>query len=174
MKMNLNPREILGMAFSGAIVLLTLFMLVYLPTGPRKAYQQSNRDLASAQNELRQIQILQKEETQRLLVQEELMKKLEKRSNSFNFFTYMNAKLQLAKLHQHKPQLTQYTEREISDRQPMVRVQLTGINLEELVTFLHIIYNNDDLVVLYKVDQIRAAQNKKGLECNLIFATLRP
>ena len=76
-------------------------------------------------------------------------------------------------MHVHQPQLSQYTERTLSARQPMVRVQLSGINLTELVSFLHIIYNNDDLVVLYKVDHIRAAQNKKGLECNLIFATLR-
>ena len=53
----------------------------------------------------------------------------------------------------------------------MKQLKLNGVTLKELVDLLHKIYASNDLVVMYRLEYLRAAGEDKGLDCSVVFLT---
>jgi hypothetical protein len=173
MTIQLDKREKLGLFFGGLALLLVLFMLLYIPTGPSKNYAESLRLLEDAREELLFAQIEKIAEEERLRSQEELRALLEKRPANFDFFSFVNNALRKANL-TDRAQLENYRTRQSIAQQPMLNLRLQGVSLEELVDFFHQIYSSGNLVAVYKVDRLRPMANNKGLDCDITLVTLLP
>ena len=171
MKFNLDTREKIALGLGLLASLLAILLAVYVPTGPRKGYIESQQQLASIKTDLELQMAFKNEERDRLEKQKALMEKLEERSGDFSLFTYVDNLLTHTGL-RGRAQLEQYRPRNASPHQPMVQLRLQGVATEELVSFLHRIYGGSNLVAVYKVDYLRPAANEKGLDCDITFVTL--
>jgi hypothetical protein len=170
--LKLDRREQFGLACSAIALLLVLFLLVYIPAGPRKKYAQSKADLEQLTTQLQLTQALKGEEEQRLLNQEELRKRLEARPQDFDLFSFINAMLRQTSL-ETRAQVENTHTRRSSANQPMVTVALTGVSTKELVDLFQLIYSSGNLVAVYKVDRLRPAAGDKGLDCNVTLVSLK-
>ncbi len=171
MKINLDVREKFALGLGLLALLLVIALAVYVPLGPRKGYLASEKELASLRSEL-ELQILFKmEEAARLEKQKALMEKLEVRPAGFSLFTHVDNLLTGTGL-RGRAQLEQFRPRDASPRQPMVQLRLQGVSLEELVDFLHRIYEGNNLIAAYKMDYLRPSPTEKGLDCDITFVTL--
>ena len=171
MNLKLDRGEKLALVFAALTALLALGLLFYIPTGPKAKHEASIQDLAQLREELRLTRLLTIDEEQRLRDQEKIVERLEARPPTFDFFAFINRILQVAEL-QGRATLDNYQTRDISPKQPMVQLELSGVNLEELVEFFHQIYSKKNLVAVYQVNRLRPAPNGRGLNCEFILVTV--
>lgn len=54
-----------------------------------------------------------------------------------------------------------------------IKVELKGVNMEELTNFLHRLYDNNNLITLQGLRYLRPAHDGKGLDCEMTFITPR-
>ncbi len=54
-----------------------------------------------------------------------------------------------------------------------IKIELKGVNMEELTNFLHRLYDNDNLITLQGLRYLRPARDGKGLDCEMTFVTPR-
>jgi hypothetical protein len=169
--LNLDFKEKIALFLGIVASLLVLLLLLYVPMGPRKWYQASERELASLKNELQMQTMFRQEEADRLEKQKILMEKLDERAADFSLFTYIENLLNNTNM-RNRAQLEEYKQRNASPKQPMVQLRLQGVEFKELVDFLYQVYSSTSLVAVYKMDYLRPAPSEKGLDCDLTFVTL--
>ena len=171
MKFNLDFREKVALSVGILALALVLALALYVPMGPRKWYLQSQRDLASAREDLKLQQLFKLEETERLNRQKALMEKTAGRPADFSLFAYLDALLAKTNL-RNRAELEPYRIKEASQKQPMVQLRLREVSLEELVGFIYEVYSSGNLIAVYKMDYLRPAPAEKGLDCDITFVTL--
>lgn len=165
-----------GLTISIVAVVFVVFMAIFIWTGPLKRYRMSERDLANLRQQVVELHDAKLAEETRLLRQEALMARLKERKPNFDLWSFMNTILAETKL-KDKANLENYrprgagTGKDAVEDVTMVQLRLSGITLKELVDLLHKIYASKDLVVMYKLEFLRALSEDKGLECNVIFLT---
>ncbi|MBI2433953.1 MAG: hypothetical protein HYV26_13885 [Candidatus Hydrogenedentes bacterium] len=170
--LKLEKRDTVAIICASLVLLLVLFMAFYLPVGPMKKYRQAQNELNNTRNELHNLQQLKQEELTRLQSQDELRQRLSTRPKSFDLIPFVDQVLRETALNQ-RAELSSSRSRANTSRQPMAELELKGVSLEELVTFLHRIYDSNNLVAIYQVDHIRPAQDNKGLDLSLKLVTLK-
>lgn len=172
-----DKRESAGLMFSIIAIVLVLFMLFLIPTGPMKKYKDSQRELASLREELDIVRQMKEAELARLQSQDQVMELLKTRSPNFDLWSFMNTVLtatdlkERANLENYRPRVARGEE---SEDVTMVRLRLDGVTLDELIDMLHAVYSSDNLVVVHKVDYVRPASNDKGIECSLTLLSPKP
>ena len=171
MNLNLDLREKIALSLGILATLLVVILAIYVPTGPRKWYAESERELALLREELELQELFRQEEEDRLNRQKVLMEKLEGRPDNFSLFTYVDNLLNSTGL-RGRAQLEQYRPRNISAKQPMVQLRLQGVAFEELIDFLYKVYSANNLIAVYKMDYLRPAPTDRGLDCDITFVTL--
>ena len=171
MNLNLDLREKIALSLGILATLLVVILAIYVPTGPRKWYAESERELALLREELELQELFRQEEEDRLNRQKVLMEKLEGRPDNFSLFTYVDNLLNSTGL-RGRAQLEQYRPRNISAKQPMVQLRLQGVAFEELIDFLFKVYSANNLIAVYKMDYLRPAPTDRGLDCDITFVTL--
>ncbi len=171
MTLNLDLREKIALALGLLATVLVVILAVYVPMGPRRGFQASQQELDMLKGELELQYLFRLDEEERLQKQKALMEILDKRTPDFSLFTHVDNLLTATDL-RARAQLEQYRPRNVSDRQPMVRLRLQNVATKELVDFLHKIYDGDNLVAVYKLDYLRPAANERGLDCDVTFVTL--
>jgi len=168
---NLEQRDRLGLMFVFFVVALVLLMAVYVPRGPRQRWQNAASALTASKAALQEKLLDYADQQERLARQKQLMELLEKRSPDFSLFAFMDGLLNKTGL-RSKAQLEQYRPRGASARQPMVQLRMQGVALSELVDLLHGALKPENVVAVYKVDALKPAVTGKGLDCDIIFATV--
>jgi len=171
-ELNLDQRERLGLIFAATAVLLVVFLLIYIPTGPREKYRKARQQVRSLGEDLKLAALVREEEEQRLKSQKTLMERLEARPDNFVFITFIERKLVETQL-RDRAELDQYRPRGASARQPMVKLRLENVSLEELVNFLHEVYSSQNVVALYQLRKLEPAPNNRGLDCDMTLVTLK-
>lgn len=173
--LQLNQRERLGVILAAGALLLVAFLLVYIPMGPRRNYIASRDAVLSAQRELATAKLMKLDAEARRQSQEILVSKLKARAPGFDLLTFVDGVITETGLRNNNrnPEIENFRLRSADDRQPMVTVRLNNVSLRELVDFLHRIYASDNVVALYKLDDLSPASNGQGLNCNLTLVTLR-
>jgi hypothetical protein len=173
----LDRRERIGLMIGGVAFLFVLALLIYVPLGPRQDYLASKQELIRVQRQLNTMQAAKIDEEERLLKQEALRERLAARPAGFDLLAFLNKAL-------NDSGLTNRYELQ-SGRPPgnpsggesadLVTAQLrvSGVTLSELLDFLHRVYANQHLIVLYKLDWLRATPNNQGLDLNVTFLTIR-
>lgn len=171
-KPNLARGELARLACAVVAVGLVIAMLIIIPLGPRKQYEQSHAEVVELRTQLGMALEAKEAELERLRSQEKLMAKLNERKPNFDLWSFMNTVLKQTKLAE-RAYLENFKPR--TDRQGaagdvvMVQLRLNGASLEELVDLLHKIYASGNLVVMHKLDFLRPGRNNKGLDCNIVF-----
>ena len=171
MNLQLDKRDQIVIVLGAMAILLVTLMAFYVPTGPKKKYEASMQRLESLVSDLQEQQSLRIDETVRVQSQQALLNRLEARPASFDFFAFVQTLLTQSGLGNNSA-LEQHTTRGGTEKQPMVRVELEGVSLEQLVDFLHRMYASENLVGMYQMSRLRPAKNNKGLDCDLVLITI--
>ena len=174
-----NPKRQSSPELTISIVAVTfvVFMAVFIYTGPLKRYRMSESELADLQQRVNVLQEDRQVEEARLQRQETLMARLKERKPNFDLWSFMNTILtetklkDRANLEDYRPRGDWRSGKEISGDVTMKQLKLNGVTLKELVDLLHKIYASNDLVVMYRLEYLRAAGEDKGLDCSVVFLT---
>ncbi|MBI1320886.1 MAG: hypothetical protein GC168_18325 [Candidatus Hydrogenedens sp.] len=161
-----------------AVWLLLLVILGILawwvPAGPRANYLSARAELDDAQSGLQMAQLDKMDAETRVEQQRPIAERLRTRPSNFSFITFLQRTLNEVKL-QERSSLNQVRRSsQESDLVELVEVKLNNISLEELVNFLHTVYDANNLIALYQLSYLRPTADAQGLECMLTFVTLRP
>lgn len=171
--MQLENKDRSWLAACGLALFIVLLAAWWVPSGPRKAYLDSQATLESAREELQMTQLLQAEEQLRIEREEPIREQLRARPATFNFFTFIDQTLAESKL-KERAELNRVRTNNEASPQELLELRLNGVSLEELVGFLHRIYERNNLVAVYQMNYLRPARDELGLECSITFATIRP
>jgi len=151
---------------------LVVFMCVFIPSGPMKKYNEAKAEVTDLQSQLQLAVQNKKAEETRLRSQEELMGRLRERKADFDLWSFLNAVLtetslkERAILENYKPRSD---KRDALEFVTMVQMTIGAVSLEELVDVLHKIYASNNLILLYRLEYLRPANDNKGLDCKIIF-----
>lgn len=170
--MNLDRRDKLALGCGATALILVLFMLLYIPLGPKKKFEASIKHIAQQQKNMLATQDDLFYEDARLRSQEQFLRLLEKRSNRFSLHQFVIQTLTQSKLLSRATLSNVQVSRNNPATRPMVDLDLKGVATKELVAFLHQLYASDNLVVVNTM-HLRPAQNNLGLNCQLRLLTVK-
>lgn len=170
--MNLDGRDKMALACGVTALLLVVFMLVYIPMGPKKDYEASVKHVAQQQQNLLAMQDEMVFEDARLRSQEQFLRLLDRRSSRFALYPFVDRTLKESELFSRATLSNVPISRNNPSSRPMVDLNLKGVATKELVAFLHKIYASDNLVVVNTM-HVNPAQNNQGLNCQLRLLTVK-
>ena len=170
--MNLDRRDKVALGCGVTALLLVIFMLVYIPIGPKKYYEVSLKRVAQHEKNILAMQVDFMVEDTRLRSQKQFLSLLDKRSDRFDLFRFVSTTLRESELFSRAKLANVPTSRNSPASRPMVTLDLNGIATKELVAFLHKIYASENLVVVNTM-RLGPAQNNLGLNCNLRLLTVK-
>jgi len=155
------------------IFLIIAGLAWWVPSGPRAKYLQARTELESAQMNL-DLALLNKIDAEtRLEQQRPIADRLNTRPANFNFITFLQRTLADTKLQERSGLNQVRRSNEDSELIELVEVKLDSVSLQEIVEFLHRVYDANNLIALHQLSYLRPAPNEQGLECMLTFITLR-
>ena len=170
--MNLDKRDKLALGCGIMALLLVFFMLLYIPIGPQKKYEASVKKVAQNQRNVESVRNELIYEGARLASQVQFVSLLDKRGARFDLFRFVSRTLSETELVSRATLANVPPSRNNPATRPMVDLNLNGVALKELTAFLHKVYVSNNLVVVNTM-RLTPAQNKKGLNCNLRFLTVK-
>jgi hypothetical protein len=173
MSLQLENRDRSWLAACGLAVFVVLLAAYWVPTGPRRGYENSVAALESAKEEYEMTQLLEVEENLRIQSQQSIREQLQVRPASFNFFTEVDRTVTEAKL-KDRAQLNRVRAAKEETPQDLVELRLTGVSLEEVVDFLHRVYEKNNLIAVHQMNYLRPQSDEQGLECSITLATIKP
>ncbi len=148
------------------VVTLTLLAVSKPISGTLDTYSKSAGQLLQAQDRLLTAQLYRAEVEMDRRGGEAIVSKIGAREPQFSLYTFVTRSVSAAKL-QDRHQLV--TASAAGSRFERVQLTLTGVSMKELVNLLHKIYSSDNLIVLQKLDHLRATRDGKGLEFSATF-----
>lgn len=166
-----------GVSISIIAGALVVFMCIFIPSGPMKKYNQVRAEVIDLQSQLQMVVQAKKAEETRLRSQEDLMVRLRERKAEFDLWSFLNTVLtetalkERAILENYKPRSD---KKEALEFVTMVQMTVSAVSLEELVDALHKIYASNNLIILYRLEYLRPANDNKGLDCKIIFLSPKP
>ena len=172
MTAKLDKKERTGLLLGILALCLVFALCLYVPAGPLKVYNEARDEVQQLRTELKQKETMRALEKERLDSHLNLKNKLAARPASFDLFSFVNRILDKTKIID-RAKLDNYRTKRFSQEQPMVQLRLERVSLEELVNFFHQIYASDNLIALYKMDRLRPAPNERGLDCDIILASIK-
>lgn len=169
---DLDKRDKGTLFFAGLFVLLALFMAVYVPASLGKRYQSAKGQLAQKGQELQLAQLDLLAEQDRVQSQEKLLAVLNARDPRFDLFTFVDGMVKDAKLNDRAKLDFAPTTRNSSPNHPMVKLELNGVSLEELIELFYKVGGSNNLIAVHKLS-IEPAVRDRGLACEVVFVTLK-
>ena len=154
-----------------AVVGMVLFILFY----PYDAYKKSLGKLNDAKARLTELTLGKNDELQRLKTQEELTEQLKKRKPDFSLFSYLNSVLtekgiqERAALQEIKPRNDK--KNTLGTDVAAMQLSLKGVSMKELVDLLYTIYASDNLIVMDRLDTLKASSDNRGIDCVIVLLT---
>ncbi len=172
MRINLDRRGQAALVCAFITLWICGALLIFIPMIPQKKFRQSEDRIADLKQQITMTLLMKSEEEERLRRQEKLREQLNARPPTFDLISYLNTQLRGANL-AGRFTLENYRTRQSSPKLPMAQLKLTGVSLKELVDVLHTLYASNNLIVMYKLERLHPANNNKGLDCELILATVK-
>ncbi len=135
--------------------------------GVFKTFADSKARAVAASDRLDQARDLQAAVLDQRSGQTAISDYIKKRPPRFNLYDFMNAKMREAKLEDRMD----LEEKKLGPTTPLDRVQVTlsGVSMQEIVDFLHLVDAGNNLVVLQQLTHLREARDGKGLDCMATF-----
>lgn len=159
---------------------LAICTLILVPMGPMRKYRDSNKELRDLRRNLELARETKAFEELRLQSQEKLVSRLNARKRDFDLWSFLDRVLKESNL-KDRAVLDNKAERASRsvasagiENVSLVKLSLSGVTLDEIVKFLHAVYASNNLVVMYRLEYLRAARDGKGLECSVTFLSPKP
>lgn len=171
----LDKRERGTVFFAFLFLLLAIFMLIYVPNSWGDRYRQAKQRVEDQQQHLQLARLEKREEEVRVESQEQLLEILNARGDRFDLFPFINRVVGETGLSE-RARLENPSGRRrpanISDKHPLVDLELSGVTLEEIVELLYAIRGSDNLVAVYKME-IEPMPRDQGLHCEITFVSVK-
>ena len=155
------------------VLVLIGVMAWWVPAGPRARYIEAREGLEDARLNLQSAQLDQLDEELRLEQQRPIVERLRTRPANFNFFTFLDRTVRDAGLKERAEMSKARAPSRESELLELVEVRFSALSLEELVDFMHLVYDANNLIAIYQMNYLRPGRDDQGLECIMTFATLR-
>ncbi len=143
----------------------------HVSQGPLQAYRNAQEELVDARYTLEQARVLEQEVVEARGSRQALASYLEARSSNFDLFTFVNTTLSQAGVLERAQILnTRGGLRGVPQGDfDGVTVTLNGVSMEELIDFVHRIYDSGNLIVLSDLSHLRPASDGRGLDTEMVF-----
>ena len=171
-QLNLDPKERMSLYVGLLALVVVIGLALYIPAGPKDNFERSRARLANLENDLQLALLTKIDEEARLESQEALMERVRERPANFELLTFIDRMLIESGL-KDRAQLSYFRGARAMDEQPMVDLRLSNVGLSELLNFFHAMYDSGNLVAMHKLDSLRPANNRQGLDCVMTLATLK-
>jgi general secretion pathway protein M len=160
MAIKLNQREKIGVtAATAAVIVFLAVQFLIVPLFDKNA--QLTRTLATRQQELEQILLLQAEYRQTVQTAEQAQRYLKTRKRGFTLFSFLDTLAGQTGVKSHiaymKPTTT--TQKESPYRLSMVEIKLQDITMAQLLAYLHGIETSRDMISIKRLSIARGEQN---------------
>lgn len=166
LKISLQKRE--RVVVTGGSVILGLMVLYHVAQGPWNAYQKSINDIERAEQLLYQARLWHGVILEARSGEQAVLRRVQRRGPGFDLFSFLHRIVRQMEL-EDRYNLESRRGAAISPRLAAVQVTLEGVNMEELVDFLHAVHDADNLVVLQQLGKLQAAGDGVGLDCRMTF-----
>ncbi|MBC2713497.1 MAG: type II secretion system protein M [Desulfosarcina sp.] len=168
MAVKLNKREKIGVAAAAvAIVIFLVMQVLVFPLFDKNA--QLSRTLATRQQELEQIRLLQAEYRKTAQKAEQAQRHLKTRKRGFTLFSFLDTLAGQTGVKSHiaymKPTTT--TQKDSPYRLSMVEMKLQEITMSQLLAYLHGIETSRDMIAIKRLS-ISKGEQKADL-INTVF-----
>ena len=165
----LQPREkrviIIG------VVCLALIAAFQLGRAPWDGYQQSFQDLENAEAQLEQARLWFQFVSGAQAEQGALVELINQREGYTSLEAYIDAAIRDHELVRRSTYQSSQTPGNPS--MEAVSVSLSGVSMEELLNFLHDLYENNPLLVLDTMSRLGPNASQQGLDCEMTFMSPR-
>ena len=153
-------------------VIAVVGALVYhITQGPLDAYQQVQEEYEEAQFSLSQAALWRSEIVQARSSHDAMAEYIESRGGDFNLLTFFNNTLsehdliERAEFSNARPGVGGVPSGDFEG----VQLHLSGVSMEELIDFLHTVYDSGNLIVLSDLRYLRPADDEQGLDTEMTF-----
>ena len=169
-RIQLQPREqrviIIGVA---CLVLIAAFQL---GRAPWRAYQASFQELAATESRLNETRLWFQFVSGAQAEQGALVELINEREGYTSLQAYIDSALRRHDLVRR----SSYESRPMPGNPAMeaVSVSLRGVSMEELLDFLHGLYDGNSLLVLETLTRLGPSSNDQGLDCDMTVLSPRP
>lgn len=175
-KFTMQKREKIVVAVGAAVVAIIVFQWLFSDRGPLSAYHQSVRQVEAARRRLLDAQLMRDEALARRQSSQALEAVLKHRGN-FRLYSHVDQALQAQKLKGGaggaRATLETQNTAVRSGAFEAVKLTLEGVSMDELLELLVRIYSGNNLVVLDRLDELRPADNGRGLTCSMVLMAPR-
>jgi hypothetical protein len=158
MKFNARERRVIAIGCA-------VFALILIYPQVKKIQTMHAQSIVDIDSSTRLLKEAQKE---RMVIQSErtghqaLQKKLQSRINGFDLYSFVQNTL---KKHTLQERSTLQNTARSNAGLDAVEVQLSGISMKELTTFLHTIYGSNNLIAVNRIVRLAPMPGGKGLHC---------
>ena len=143
----------------------------HITQGPLDAYQQVQQEYEEARFSLSQAALWRSEIVQARSSHDALTEHIEARGGNFNLLTFFNNTLsehgliERADFSNARPGVGGVPAGDFEG----VQLHLSGVSMEELIDFLHTLYDSGNLIVLSDLRYLRPADDGQGLDTEMTF-----
>ena len=171
----LDRNEQIGIVLCSVAVIALIFLGMYIYAGPRKTYAKSRADLTGAVEQLATLQSLKQAEEARLQRQQKLMDILKSRPQGFSLFSFVDKTINDLELRQFATASNAPRRGDARDngKLDVVSLKLQGVGLKQIMDVLHALYASNNLIVVQRMDRLAPSQAGKGMDCDLMIASLK-
>jgi hypothetical protein len=174
-KFTMQKREKVVLAVGAVVVVIIIGQWLVSDRGPLKTYKQSVTQIQAARRRLVEARSIRDVSLARRQSSEALEQKLRARG-AFGLYTHVDRALQAQNLKSGEGARATLETQNTAVRSgafEAVKLRLDGVSMEELLGLLVRIYSGDNLVVLDRLDELRPADDGRGLTCTMVLMAPR-
>lgn len=175
-KFTMQKREKIVVVVGAAVVAIIISQWLFSDQGPLSAYRKSVRQVEAARRRLQEAQLIRDEALARRQSSQALEAVSRQRGN-FRLYSHVDQALQAQNLKggEGGTRATLETQNTAvrSGSFEAVKLRLEGVSMDELIELLVRIYSGGNLVVLDRLDELRPADDGRGLACSMVLMAPR-
>lgn len=174
-KVAMQKREKIMVLTGAVFVAIVVSQWAITERGPFKTYHQSIREVEAARVRLLDAMLVRDEALGRLQSSVALEGKLRSRG-AFGLYSYVDRALQAENLKGGQGVRATLETQNTAVRSgafEAVKLHLEGVSMDELLNLLLRIYSGENLIILDRMDELRAADDGRGLVCDLVLMAPR-
>ncbi|HNZ18107.1 MAG TPA: hypothetical protein PLB67_13655 [Candidatus Hydrogenedentes bacterium] len=174
-KIAMQKREKMVVLIGAVVVAVIVSQWLFSNRGPFRMYHQSIREVEAARLRLQDAQVVRDEALGRLQSNVALEAKLRSRG-AFGLYSHVDRALQAQNLKGGQGARATLETQNTAVRSgafEAVKLHLEGVSMEELLDLLLRIHSGENLIVLDRLDELRPADDGRGLVCDMVLVAPR-
>ena len=166
-KRTLEKRERILLVAAASVALLIVILLFVRPFA--RDYARTQQQVEDAIGRLESARMMRELVLEERSAQRIITDRVESRAANFDLYTFANNKLKKLRLPTDASSLQSRGSRFAGGALDVVQINLTNINMKQLVDFLYDIHSSGNLIALQRLGYLRPTRDGKGLECEMVL-----